>query len=337
MIIVFKRNSTKEQVAHVVEKIEELNLTPVLAKGTLKTVIAVIGDEGRIREAPLQTFPGVESVMPVMKKYKIISREGHENDTAVQMGEGVVIGAGHFSVVSGPCAVESREQLFSIARSVKELGAVAVRGGAFKPRTSPYSFQGLGEEGLKYLAEVREELHTPVVTEVMDTRDVELVAKYADVLQVGARNMQNFSLLKELGGCGKPVILKRGMACTVEDLLLSAEYIAASGNLNIILCERGIRTFETSVRNSLDVSSIPVLKSLTHLPVIVDPSHAAGTWEYVEPLALAAVAAGADGIIVEVHNKPEEALSDGPQALLPKVFSRLMKKMLAIREIVHPE
>lgn len=336
MIIIFKNDATEDQVTHVVEKIEELNLTPMLARGTLKTVVAVLGDEDLIREAPLKTFPGVESVMPVMKKYKLISREGHENYTGVDIGNGVKIGGDHgFTVIAGPCSVESREQLFTIANSVKASGAEAVRGGAFKPRTSPYSFQGLGEEGLKYLAEVRQELGTPVVTEVMDTRDVELVAQYADVLQVGARNMQNFSLLKELGICGKPVILKRGMSATVEDLVLSAEYIAASGNLDIILCERGIRTFETSVRNSMDVSSIPVLKSITHLPVIVDPSHAAGTWELVEPLTLAAVAAGADGIIIEVHNNPEEALSDGPQALLPDRFDRLMKKMQQIAGIVR--
>lgn len=335
MIIIFKTNATEEQINHVVDKIEELKLTPMVARGTLKTVINVLGEEDIIREAPLQTFPGVEKVMPVMKKYKLISREGHEKDTVVQLGEGVHVGGGDFSVIAGPCSVESHDQLFGIAEKVLKAGAIAVRGGAFKPRTSPYSFQGLGEEGLKYLQEVRETYHCPVVTEVMDTRDVELVAKYADVLQVGARNMQNFSLLKELGACGKAIVLKRGMSATIEDLLQSAEYIAASGNLNIILCERGIRTFETSIRNSFDVSSVPVLKTLTHLPVIVDPSHAAGVWEYVEPLALAGVAAGADGVIVEVHECPEQALSDGPQALLPKRFIELMRKMNAIADVVR--
>ncbi len=335
MIIIFKTSATEEQISHVVEKIEELKLTPMVARGTLKTVINVLGEEEVIREAPLQTFPGVEIVMPVMKKYKLISREGHENNTVVQLGEGVHIGDGKLAVIAGPCSVESREQLVGIAEKVIAMGAIAVRGGAFKPRTSPYSFQGLGEEGLKYLQEVREQFDVPVVTEVMDTRDVELVTKYADALQVGARNMQNFSLLKELGICGKPIVLKRGMAATIEDLLQSAEYIAASGNLNIILCERGIRTFETSIRNSLDVSSIPVLKTLTHLPVIVDPSHVAGIWEYVSPLALAGVAAGADGVIVEVHENPEEALSDGPQALLPRTFETLFARMQAVAQAIR--
>ena len=335
MIIIFKTSATQDQIKHVVEKIEGFDLQPMLAQGTLKTVINVLGDEGRIREIPLQTFPGVEKVMAVMQKYSLVSREGHQNDTVIQLREGVHIGGGTFSVIAGPCSVESREQLFGIAEKVVSSGAIAIRGGAFKPRTSPYSFQGLGEEGLIYLNEAAEKFKAPVVTEVMDTRQVELVCKYADVLQVGARNMQNFSLLKELGLCGKPIILKRGMSATIEDLLQSAEYIAASGNLNIILCERGIRTFETSIRNSFDVSSVPVLKSLTHLPVIIDPSHAAGTWEYVEPLALAGVAAGADGVIVEVHEKPEEALSDGPQALLPKRFSLLMNKMKSIFDIAR--
>lgn len=334
MLIVLSSGATEEQIQHVVERIEALSLTPIIARGASKVVINVIGEEDRIREAPLSTFPGVEFVMPVLKPYKIISREGHEKSSVVDLGKGAKVGGGEFLTIAGPCCVEGCDLLFDIARKVKADGAGAIRGGAFKPRTSPYSFQGLGEEGLKYLADVSKELNIPVVTEVMDTRDVELVERYADVFQIGARNMQNFNLLKEVGLSKKPIILKRGMSASVQDLLLSAEYIASAGNLNIILCERGIRTFETSVRNSLDISSIPVLKSLTHLPVIVDPSHAAGTWEYVEPLALAGVAAGADGIIVEVHTKPEEALSDGPQALLPERFKSMVQKMNAIRKIV---
>ncbi|OED34555.1 3-deoxy-7-phosphoheptulonate synthase [PVC group bacterium (ex Bugula neritina AB1)] len=334
MIIIFKTSATQDQVAHVVEKVQELKLNPMVARGTLKTVINVLGDEEVIREAPLQTFPGVEKVIPVMKKYKLVSREGHDQKTVVQIGENARLGDGKLSVIAGPCSVESRDQLFGIAGKVVKSGAIAVRGGAFKPRTSPYSFQGLGEEGLKYLQEMSQEFSVPCVTEVMDNRDVDLVVKYADVLQVGARNMQNFSLLKQLGQCGKPVILKRGMSATIEDLLQAAEYIAASGNLNIVLCERGIRTFETAIRNSFDVSSVPVLKSLTHLPIIIDPSHAAGVWEYVAPLAFAGVAAGADGVIVEVHEEPEKALSDGPQALLPAKFESLMLKMNAIADIV---
>jgi 3-deoxy-7-phosphoheptulonate synthase len=279
-------------------------------------------------------MPGVDKVMPILQPYKLASRETKDGDTVIKVGD-VEIGGPKCIVMAGPCAVESEEQLMATATAVKKAGASMLRGGAFKPRTSPYSFQGLGEEGLKILARAREETGLPVVTEVMDASDVKLIESYADVLQVGARNVQNFALLKAVGLAKKPILLKRGMMTTLDELLMSAEYVMASGNDNVMLCERGIRTFETSMRNTLDISAVPVLKEKTHLPVIVDPSHAIGQWRFVLPLAKAAVAVGADGLMIEVHPDPRNALSDGPQSLKPEKFHKLMDEIESIANIVR--
>ncbi|MDD3234018.1 MAG: 3-deoxy-7-phosphoheptulonate synthase [Candidatus Omnitrophota bacterium] len=333
MIIVFKPDATEEQIGHLLEKVEKLGLTPHVSKGTERTIVGVIGPEDVLRVTPLEVFPGVEKVMPVLAPYKLVSREIRPGGSLVDVGRGVQIGGKKMVIMAGPCAIENYETLYEVAVVVKKAGASVLRGGAFKPRTSPYSFQGLGEEGLKYLKKAGDELGMITVSEVMDTRDVGLVAEYVDILQIGARNMQNFNLLKEVGLTRKPVMLKRGMASTVKDLLMSAEYIASGGNMNVILCERGIRTFEDSTRSTLDISAIPVAKQLSHLPVMVDPSHAAGKWGLVPALSKAAMAAGADGLIIEVHSHPEDALSDGAQSLLPSNFSALMedlKKMALI-------
>ncbi|MFI5338322.1 MAG: 3-deoxy-7-phosphoheptulonate synthase, partial [Candidatus Methylomirabilales bacterium] len=281
----------------------------------------------------IEALPMVEKVLPILKPYKLASREFHPENTVVAVS-GVQVGGQRLAVIAGPCSVESREMLLSVAKDVRAAGAHLLRGGAFKPRTSPYAFQGLGEEALRYLAEARRETGMPVVTELMDPREAMLVLQYADVIQVGARNMQNFRLLKELGMQKTPVLLKRGMSSTIRELLMSAEYILSEGNYNVILCERGIRTFEDATRNTLDLSAIPVLKQLTHLPVLVDPSHGTGKWDLVAPMALAAVAAGADGVMVEVHPRPEEALSDGPQALLPARFQRMMDDLKRVAEAI---
>ncbi|MFA6281214.1 MAG: 3-deoxy-7-phosphoheptulonate synthase, partial [Candidatus Omnitrophota bacterium] len=283
---------------------------------------------------PLEVFPGVEKVMPVLAPYKLVSREFRKEGSVVKISKNVEIGGKRIVIVAGPCSIESRKLLREVAEKVKRAGASILRGGAFKPRTSPYSFQGLGEEGLKILREVSLEFDIPTVTEVMDTRDVELVTKYADVLQIGARNMQNFNLLKEVGLTRKPVILKRGLSATIKELLMSAEYIMAGGNFNVILCERGIRTFEDFTRNTLDLSAVPAVKQLSHLPILVDPSHATGKWGLVAPLAMAAIACSADGLMIEVHSKPEEALSDGPQQLLPKNFAALVAELKPIASAV---
>jgi len=333
MIIVFKPDATEEQIGHLLEKVEKLGLTPHVSKGTERTIVGVIGPEDVLRVTPLEVFPGVEKVMPVLAPYKLVSREIRPGGSLVDVGRGVQIGGKKMVIMAGPCAIENYETLYEVAVVVRKAGASVLRGGAFKPRTSPYSFQGLGEEGLKYLKKAGDELGMITVSEVMDTRDVGLVAEYVDILQIGARNMQNFNLLKEVGLTRKPVMLKRGMASTVKDLLMSAEYIASGGNMNVILCERGIRTFEDSTRSTLDISAIPVAKQLSHLPVMVDPSHAAGKWGLVPALSRAAMAAGADGLIIEVHSHPEDALSDGAQSLLPSNFSALMedlKKMALI-------
>ncbi len=327
MIIVFKPDATEEQIGHLLEKVGKLGLTPHVSKGTERTIVGVIGPEDVLRVTPLEVFPGVEKVMPVLAPYKLVSREIRPGGSVVDVGRGVQIGGKKMVVMAGPCAIEDYETLYEVAVEVKKAGASVLRGGAFKPRTSPYSFQGLGEEGLKYLKKAGEELGMITVSEVMDPRDVGLVAEYADILQIGARNMQNFNLLKEVGLTSKPVMLKRGMASTVKDLLMSAEYIASGGNMNVILCERGIRTFEDSTRSTLDISAIPVAKQLSHLPVMVDPSHAAGKWGLVPALSKAAMAAGADGLIIEVHSHPEDALSDGAQSLLPSNFSALMEDL----------
>ncbi|MHC4916728.1 MAG: 3-deoxy-7-phosphoheptulonate synthase [Planctomycetota bacterium] len=333
MIFVMKAGATEAEVTHVIEVIEKHKLSPHISRGTERTIIGARGDERVLRSLPLRAVPGVERVIPVLKPYKLAARELHPEGSVVPVGD-VKVGAGNFMTVAGPCTVESSERLEEIATAVKRLGADALRGGAFKPRTRPYSFLGLGEEGLKFLREVGDAAGMPVVTEVRDLRHVELVARYADCLQVGARNMQNFDLLTELGRIHKPVLLKRGMSATVQDLLFASEYVLAEGNHHVILCERGIRTFETATRFTLDVSAIGVLKGESHLPVIVDPSHAAGRSELVGSLALAAVAAGADGLIVEVHPCPEEAVCDGEQALLPPAFAELMKKVRAVREAI---
>jgi 3-deoxy-7-phosphoheptulonate synthase len=337
MIIVLRPDATEEQINHIIEKVQKLGLTPHVSKGTERTIIGVIGPEDVLRVTPLEVFPGVERVMPVLAPYKLVSREFRQEDSVIDLGKGVKIGGKKIVVIAGPCAVENIDTLREIASEVKKAGATALRGGAFKPRTSPYSFQGLGEEGLKYLNEVGDELGLVTVSEVMDPRDVEMVASYVDVFQIGARNMQNFNLLKEVGFTKKPAILKRGMSSTVKELLMSAEYILSGGNFNLILCERGIRTFEDSTRNTLDISAVPMVKQLSHLPMIVDPSHAAGKWGLVAPLSRAAVACGADGLIIEVHTNPEDALSDGAQSLLPSNFANLMQELKIIAKTVKRE
>lgn len=333
MIVVLKPGASDEQVRHIVESVKQWGLVPNLSRGTERTIIGIIGDEAVIRTKPLEAFSGVESVMPVLKPYKRASAAFQAERTRIRIEPArpgdppVVIGGPSVVVMAGPCAVESREMLLELAAFVKEAGAVLLRGGAFKPRTSPYAFQGLGVEGLRYLAEERTIIGLPIVTEVLDTRDVEMVGEVADILQVGARNMQNFNLLKAIGRSRKPVLIKRGLSSTIEELLMSAEYVLNAGNPHVILCERGIRTFEKFTRNTLDLSAVPVLRRESHLPVIVDPSHGVGHWDLVIPMARAAVAAGADGLMVEVHPRPEEAVSDGPQTLVPQKFRQLMKEL----------
>ena len=334
MIIVLKPEASESQIKHIVSKVKSLGLKPMISRGVERTIIGVIGEEDILRVQPMEVFPGVEKVMPILAPYKLVSREFKPVETVVEVEGGVKIGGKRLVVMAGPCAVENYELLLSIARSVKKTGAVVLRGGAYKPRTSPYSFQGLGEKGLKFLAEARKRTGLPVITELMDLRDLEVVERHADIIQIGARNMQNFDLLKEVGRAKKPVLLKRGMASTVKDLLLSAEYILQNGNFNVILCERGIRTFETDTRFTLDLSAISVIKSLSHLPVVVDPSHAAGRWQLVSSLAKAGVAAGADGLLIEVHSKPEEALCDGPQSMLPERFAKLMEELKRLAKAV---
>ncbi len=337
MIVVLRPDATEAQINHIIEKVQKLGLKPMVSKGTERTIIGLIGPEDILRVTPLEVFPGVEKVMPVLAPYKLVSREFKPQNSVIDLGKGVKVGDKKVVVIAGPCAIENEQTLYEIAKQIKDAGANVLRGGAFKPRTSPYSFQGLGEEGLKYLQEVGEKLGLVTVTEVMDTRDVELVAKYVDVFQIGARNMQNFNLLKEVGMIKKPVLLKRGLSSTIKDLLMSAEYILAGGNFNVILCERGIRTFEDYTRNTLDISAVPAVKQLSHLPIVVDPSHAAGKWSLVPPLAKAAVAGGCDGLLIEVHSHPEDALSDGAQSLIPENFCLLMKELKALAKAVGRE
>jgi len=334
MIIVLKPEATQAQVNHIIDKVKKLGLTPHVSKGTERTIIGVIGPEDILRVTPLEVFPGVENVIPVLSPYRLVSREFKKEDSVVDLGRGIKIGGKNIVVMAGPCAIENPDILYEIARQVKASGATVLRGGAFKPRTSPYSFQGLGEEGLKMLKKVGQELGLATVSEVMDPRDVGLVADYVDLLQIGARNMQNFNLLKEVGMTKKPVLLKRGMASTVKDMLMSAEYILSGGNFSVILCERGIRTFEDSTRNTLDVSAVPVVKQLSHLPIIIDPSHAAGIWGLVPALAKAGISAGADGLIIEVHSHPEEAVSDGAQSLIPSNFNKLMGELKKVAQAI---
>ncbi len=334
MIVVMKRGATAEQIEHVTEKIVAFGYQVHPIYGEVRTVLAAVGaDEGKARLESLKTMPGVEHVMPVLKPFKLCSREVKAEPTVIRVGE-AVIGNREIVVMAGPCSVESREQILEVAHAVKASGAKILRGGAFKPRTSPYAFQGLGEDGLKLLAEAREQTGLAVVTEIMDPHDLPAVVDYADILQVGARNVQNFALLKALGRTRKPVFLKRGLSTTVEEWLMSAEYIMSEGNYEVILCERGIRTFETITRNTLDLNAVPAVKVLSHLPVIVDPSHGTGRWDLVTPMALAAVAAGADGLMIEVHPRPEEALSDGYQSLTIGRFRELMVRASHVAEAV---
>ncbi len=338
-IIVLKPTATEEELRHITKKLESRGLNANISKGTERTIIGVIGDTSKITEEEedaIRAMSGVEEVMRILKPYKLASREFKSEDTVIDIA-GRKIGEKKIPVIAGPCAVEGRTILMRIAEEVKAAGASFIRGGAYKPRTSPYSFQGLGEEGLRYLAEAREKTGLPVVTEIMDPRDLDVIVKYADVIQIGARNMQNFRLLLEVGTVDKPVLLKRGLSATIKEWLMSAEYIMSKGNQNVILCERGIRTFETATRNTLDLSAVPVLKQLTHLPVVVDPSHGVGKWDLVAPMAKAAVAAGADGLLIEVHSNPEEAMSDGEQSLKPDVFKRLMGELKPIAAAVGRE
>jgi 3-deoxy-7-phosphoheptulonate synthase len=326
MIIVTRKGVTDAEVDHIRERVEQLGMRTHLSRGEHRTIIGCLGDESLLREAALISIPGVESVTPVMKPYKLASREFVAEPTIVKVGEsgGAAIGGRELAIIAGPCSVEGREMFRETARSVSRAGAGMLRGGAYKPRSSPYAFQGFGEAGLQMISDIRAETGLPVVTEVVDTRQVELVAEHADMLQVGARNMQNFALLSEIGRVQRPVLLKRGLSATITELLMAAEYVMAQGNRDVVLCERGIRTFETATRNTLDVAAIPVLKAETHLPVIVDPSHAGGRADLVAPLAYAAIAAGADGLIIEVHPSPEQALSDGDQSLSFAQFEELM-------------
>jgi 3-deoxy-7-phosphoheptulonate synthase len=324
MIIVMSPHATAEQIQTVEDRIKELGYACHEIVGVERKVIGAVGDErGKDRLQAIESMPGVESVVPILKPYKLASREVKSSNTVCQVGD-ATIGGEEIAIMAGPCSVESREQVCTTAKLVKKAGANFLRGGAYKPRTSPYSFQGLAEEGLILLQEAKEQSGLPIVTEVMNPREVDLVAQYADVMQVGARNVQNFSLLKELGKIDKPILLKRGMMTTSKEFLMSAEYILSEGNRDVILCERGIRTFETATRNTLDLSCIPVLKKETHLPVIIDPSHATGHWDLVESMARAAIAAGADGLMIEVHPDPACAFSDGPQSLKPAKFAALM-------------
>ncbi|MFA5092962.1 MAG: 3-deoxy-7-phosphoheptulonate synthase [Candidatus Omnitrophota bacterium] len=330
MIIVLKPQATEVEVNHIIDKVKALGLTPHVSKGSERTIIGVIGPEDILRVTPLEAFPGVENVIPVLAPFKLVSREFKNESSIIDLGKNVKIGGKEIVIMAGPCTIENIDSLYEIAKEVKKAGATVLRGGAFKPRTSPYSFQGLGKAGLQMLKEVGDKLGLVTISEVMDSRDVSLVAEYVDVLQIGCRNMQNFNLLKEVGATKKPVVLKRGMASTVKDMLMSAEYILSGGNFSVILCERGIRTFEDSTRNTLDIAAVPVAKQLSHLPIIVDPSHAAGKWGLVPALSKAGVAAGADGLIIEVHNHPEDAVSDGAQSLVPERFLTLMNELKSI-------
>ena len=335
MIVVMEPGATQAQLEAVVQKIRDAGLNTHLSVGTERTLIGVVGDSHtkELLRDTLEATPGVEKVVRILQPFKLVSREFRPSGTVVRVG-GAAFGDTAVAVAAGPCSVESREQILQTAEAVKAAGATLLRGGAFKPRTSPYSFQGLEEEGLKLLVEARQRTGLPVVTEAMDAHQLRLVAEYADMIQIGARNMQNYPLLREAGRSGKPVLLKRGAAATIEELLLAAEYVMNEGNYEVVLCERGIRGFGNYTRYTLDLSAVPVLKHLTHLPVIVDPSHATGKWRYVEALALAAVAGGADGLLVEVHPDPERALSDGPQSLNLENFNRMMARLRAVAQAV---
>ena len=331
LIIVMRPEATASDIAAVVARLESIGAEAHVSEGQLRTVVGAIGDREEIRAVPWEAFSGVERAVAVIRPFKFVSREFQQEPTIVDVG-GVKVGGGHFAPIAGPCAVETRDQLFTSAEAVAKAGATILRGDAFKPRTSPYAFQGHGEQGLKMLAEAREEFDLPFVAEVLDPRDVGLVSSYADLIRVGTRNMANFTLLSELGRQKKPVMLKRGFTATIEEWLNAAEYIYKEGNHDVILCERGIRTFETSTRNTLDIAAVPVVKQVSHLPIIVDPSHSGGQRSLVAPLTLAGVAAGADGFMVDVHHDPESALVDGPQAILPEEFAALMRDVQAVAQ-----
>ncbi len=333
MIVVMKPGSTQENLAAVVKKIEDAGLRTHLSKGEEVTIVGVIGDKKIIANLELQMMADVDKTVRITEKYKLVSRDFHPEDTIIDAG-GVKIGGKEIVVMAGPCAVESLEQLREAAQAVKACGAKFLRGGAFKPRTSPYDFQGLGEDGLKLLRQVADEFALRVVTEIVDKDDIEIFCKYADILQVGARNMQNFQMLKALGKCSKPILLKRGLSATISEWLNAAEYIMSGGNEQVIFCERGIRTYETFTRNTLDLSAVAAVKELSHLPIVVDPSHGTGRWKMVAPMARAAIAAGADGLIIEVHPHPEKALSDGDQSLRPEAFKELMENLGGIAKVM---
>lgn len=330
MMIVMQESATTEDVDRILERLDSAGASGHVSTGDVATVIGVMGERDVIAGLPLEAYPGVDKVVPILKPYKLVSREFRGSDTVITVG-GTSLGGGHIGLIAGPCSVETREQLLEAAFAAKAGGATMLRGGAYKPRTSPYAFQGLGVEGLEILAEAREKTGLPIVTELMDPRHLEEVVKYSDIIQIGARNMQNFQLLSAVGEVSLPVLLKRGLAATIDELLMAAEYIVKEGNANVILCERGIRTFETATRNTLDISAIPILKQRSHLPVVVDPSHATGKVDLVEPLSLAAIAAGADGLMIEMHPSPETALSDGAQSLDPAQFARVTAR---IRDII---
>lgn len=334
MIIILSSDTSDEQIEKLKQHIESLGLNPHLSVGTFRTIIGVIGDESLIDADQIGAFPGVSSVVPVLPPYKLASLDAHPQPSIVKVGD-VKIGGGNLCMISGPCSVESPEQLDAIASAVTSSGANILRGGAYKPRTSPYAFQGMGVEGLKILRDVGDRYDVPVVTEITDPRNVEVVCEYADMLQVGARNMQNFVLLTEVGKSNKPVLLKRGMSATITDLLMSAEYVLAAGNQKVVLCERGIKSFDSATRNLYDVAAVAALKTLTHLPIIVDPSHATGRPDIIPACAYAGLAAGADGVHIEVHDHPEEAFSDGPQALSPEEFAMTFQKLSEIANIFN--
>lgn len=333
MIVVMKKNATEKQIKHVVEKIKSSGLNPHISKGEILTIIGIIGDERKVPESQIRAMEGVEKLMPVLSPYKLVSRDFHPENKVITV-DGTKIGGNEIVVMAGPCSVESKKQIIETAKAVKKAGAKILRGGAFKPRTSPYSFQGLGEEGLKLLKKAKEETGLPIITEVMDTRNVALVCKYADILQIGARNMQNYDLLKEVGKCKHPILLKRGLSATINEWLMSAEYVMSEGNHDVILCERGIRTFENYTRNTLDLNAVPAVKELTHLPVIVDPSHGTGRCSLVSPMSRAAIAAGADGLLIEVHPNPEKSVSDADQTISTKGFEKLMEELKLIAKAI---
>ena len=336
MMIIMSMEATPEQVSAVNKRVEELGFSPHSIVGSERSVIAVVGNNPIEQQDQFAFLPGVDRIVPISRPYKLTSREVKPENTIFPL-DGFSIGGKGIVVIAGPCSVESRQQLLETAQAVKEAGAQALRGGAYKPRSSPYSFQGMGEKGLEILAEARELYHLPVITEVIGTDQVDLVSRYADVLQIGTRNMQNYPLLHAAGESMHPVLLKRGMSSTLDELLMSAEYILSHGNQQVILCERGIRTFETATRNTTDINAIPVLKALTHLPVILDPSHSTGHWEYVTAVCRAAIAAGADGLIVEVHCHPEVALSDGKQSLKPEKFAEMVREVRMIAQAINRE